>query len=336
MQQVLESGFVAYGDVCRAFEAQVCARVNAEAGVAVASGTIATALALESVGVGPFDTVITTGIGCRATINAIQRLGARVKFVDVEWSSQTMSPECLASALAQEDVAAILVIQFAGNTGQVRELATLAERHGVPMVVDACHHLGHVEYESVADSGDTGLVKVFSFSATKMITTGEGGMVVGPAATIADIRRRALGRGGVVPTATPGFKVVMSDIAASVGCSQLRDLDTTIARRQALARRYDRALACCSRLRPMPRDPGSNIHYYLAAAESPAATLDDLHDAGIQAIRLEGAAILKSLPGLELSVQILDHVVALPLYSAISEEQLAVVETALRKLRDYR
>jgi dTDP-4-amino-4,6-dideoxygalactose transaminase len=331
---VIGSGFVGYGETARTFEKELCAITGAEAGVALATGSIALAMALHAVGVRMADLVITTGLGCLATIGAIESVGAQSVIVDVDWSSQVMAPKSLSEALSSRRVAAVVVVQFAGNSGPITQLRDIVGEHGIPLIVDACHHLGHgLATGSSAGSTVPDVLTVYSFSATKVITTGEGGMVVGPRLYVDAIRRSASGRsqGPAEGDGSPQLrlKLVMSDVAASLGRAQLEALAEMVATRRALAQRYDAAIEGSDIVRPLPRDPESNVHYYLVETLQRDLVQRQLWSAGVQAISIEGHATIKHEAGLAISRRLLSCALALPLYPALSAQQVEIVETSI-------
>jgi dTDP-4-amino-4,6-dideoxygalactose transaminase len=248
----LRSGWLAYGEQAGRFEERLAGTVGAAAALATSSGTAGLYLALRALGIGAGDEVITSAVTCIASVNAICVAGATPVLVDVCPDTLNLDPRRVAAAITAR-TAAILPVHYAGHPADTDALAALARPRGLAVIEDAAHALGATyRGRPVGGGGDA---TVFSFSATKLITTGEGGMVVGPPDLVERARRLAcLGadRRGFVPgparpaswadVVEPALKLAMGDLAASIGLAQLARLPDILARRRAIAARYTRAL----------------------------------------------------------------------------------------------
>ncbi len=250
---VLRSGALANGACAALLEERVATLVDAPAALATASGTSGLFLALLALGIGAGDEVITSSVTCIASVNAIVLTGATPVLVDVRPDTLTLDPTCVAAAVTNRS-AAIMPIHYAGQPADVDKIAAIASRNGLAVVDDAAHALGASHFGRPV--GSTADLSVFSFSATKIITTGEGGMVVGRpdlvvrARTLANLGRECGARsytnghstsGGLV--VTPGLKCAMPDIAAAIGLVQLDRLSMFLDRRRQLAAEYTRLLS---------------------------------------------------------------------------------------------
>lgn len=288
---VLRSDLITQGPVVPRFEAAVAGYCGAAHGVAVASGTAALHLACLALGLGPGDRLWTSPISFVASANCGLSCGAEVDFVDIDPATRNLSVPALEAKLADAArtgrLPKVLVpVHFAGRSCAMAAIGALARRHGVRVVEDACHALGGRDHGDPVGACRHSDAAVFSFHPVKSITTGEGGMIVTNHAALAG-RAARLRNHGITrdpaemaePAPGPwyyeqrelGLHARMTDLQAALGLSQLTRLDAAIARRAALAGRYDRALAALPLIRPTPA-PGvdSAHHLYVVEVEEDA------------------------------------------------------------------
>jgi dTDP-4-amino-4,6-dideoxygalactose transaminase len=259
VRDAVASTFVANGPYVTRFEDEFAARVGSSHAVACASGTAAIHLALHALGIGPGDDVWVSDLTFVASANPARYCGARVVLVDSERESWNLDPDVVAGELARRArsgaamPAAIVVVHLLGHPARLAPIVEAAARHGIPVVEDAAESLGatwtsHAE-PSVAgrEAGTVGTVGCYSFNGNKIMTTGGGGMVVtGDAALAARVRHLATQAklpGVGYAHDEIGFNYRMSNLSAALGTAQLEQLDGFLARRRAIADRYDRAFA---------------------------------------------------------------------------------------------
>lgn len=299
----LKSGWITTGPKSRRFEQDFVAYLEARAGlapgcsglqaIAINSATAGLHLALEALGIGPGDEVITTTHTFTATAEVVRYLGADVVLVDVDPATLCIDPAEVEAAITPR-TKAIMPVHYAGLAAPMDAILALARRHGLKVVEDAAHALPTTHRGALVGTLDSDAT-VFSFYANKTITTGEGGMLVTRDLKLAD-RARAMRLHGIsrdafdrftakVPSwyyevVAPGFKLNLTDIAAAIGLHQLRRAEAFRDRREAIARRYDEAFADLPVILP-PRpgaggqgDPG-DVHawhlYVLRLAEDAPA-----------------------------------------------------------------
>jgi dTDP-4-amino-4,6-dideoxygalactose transaminase len=286
----LRSGWVTTGPKAARFEVDFVAFLGPDQGlhaVAVNSATAGLHLALEALGIGPGDEVITTTHTFTATAEVVRYLGADVKFVDIDPATLNIDPAAVAAAITPR-TRAILPVHYAGLAADMPALLATARRHGLKVVEDAAHALpascGGALVGTLASDAT-----VFSFYANKTMTTGEGGMLVTRDPALAQ-RARVMRLHGMnrdafdrftakVPSwyyevVAPGFKYNLTDIAAALGIQQLRRLRSFQQQRERLAAHYDQTLAGLPLVLP-PRPPTGELH----AWHLYVVRLDD--DAGI-------------------------------------------------------
>jgi dTDP-4-amino-4,6-dideoxygalactose transaminase len=264
---VLRSGWLTTGEVAARFESEFAQYAGVRHALAVSSATAGLHLALEALGVGPGDAVITTPYTFAATAEVVHYLGADPLFVDIQTDTMNIDPEAVEAALERSRrekrrVSAVLPVHVAGLPCDMCSLTGIARRFEVPIVEDAAHafpvRLGGSFVGSLGDAG------VFSFYATKSITTGEGGMLVTDRDDVA-ARARIMRLHGIdrdvwdryrskeaawrYDIVAPGFKYNLSDLAAAVGRAQLDKAGDFHQRRSRIARRYLEAFADLDYLR---------------------------------------------------------------------------------------
>ena len=276
----LRSGWITTGPKAREFETDFARFIGGGVeAVAVNSATAGLHLALEALGIGPGDKVLTTPYTFTATAEVIRYLGAEVVFADIDPRTFNLDPASAAAVLDNvRGIKAMIPVHFAGQACDMGLLCDLAERHGIPMVEDAAHALPTTH--SGAMIGTLSRATVFSFYATKTIATGEGGMIVSrdPAllARARTMRLHGINRDvfdryqSTAPSwyyevVAPGFKYNLPDIAAALGVEQLKKAQAFRARREAIAARYTAAFRDCRsrhRMSPGPRTPMPGISTY--------------------------------------------------------------------------
>ena len=270
----LRSGWVTTGPKARRFEADFAAFLGDESlhCIAVNSATAGLHLALEAIGIGPGDEVISTTHTFTATAEVVRYLGADVKLVDIDPSTLNISPQAIEAAITPR-TKAILPVHYAGLAADMPAILAIAARHGLKVVEDAAHALpttigGQLVGTLASDA------TVFSFYANKTITTGEGGMLVTRDAALAArakvMRLHGMSRDAfdrftaTVPSwyyeiVAPGFKYNLTDIAAALGLQQLKKARAFQRRRAELAALYDEALAGLPLITP-PQPPAGDTH----------------------------------------------------------------------------
>ena len=251
----LKSGWLTTGPKTKAFEQDFCSYLSVKHSLAVNSATAGLHLALEAMGVGPGDKVITTVHTFTATAEVIRYLGADPIFVDIEGDSFNICPLKIELALQEHsDVKVIMPVHYAGQAANMTRIMQLAQEYDVKVLEDAAHALPTTHDGQLI--GAFGDITVFSFYANKTITTGEGGMIVTNndeyAERISCMRLHGISRDvfdrfqSTKPAwhyevVAPGFKYNLTDIASSIGIHQLKKATELQARRKEIAYSYNEA-----------------------------------------------------------------------------------------------
>jgi dTDP-4-amino-4,6-dideoxygalactose transaminase len=259
--EVLHSGWLTTGTKVRQFEAEFAAKVGAQQAVAVNSCTAAMHLALEAVGLGPGDEVITSPYTFAATAEVVRYFDARPVLVDVRPEDLNLDPDLIEPALT-ERTKAIIPVHMGGLPAELDAICALAAGRGLAVIEDAAHafpakYRGRaVGSSKLGTSAPGSRVVCFSFYATKAITTGEGGMLTTDDSTLAE-RCQIMSLHGISKDAwkryssegswyyeivAPGFKYNMADVAAAIGLAQLQKAECMWQRRREIAECYNETL----------------------------------------------------------------------------------------------
>ncbi|AUL41492.1 UDP-4-amino-4,6-dideoxy-N-acetyl-beta-L-altrosamine transaminase [Bordetella parapertussis] len=296
----MRSGWLTTGPNAREFEREFAAYMGADVeAVAVNSATAGLHLALEAIGVGPGDEVITTTHTFTASAEVARYLGAEPVLVDIDPATLCISPAAIERAITPR-TRAIVPVHYGGLSCDMDSILEIARKHGLKVIEDAAHALPASWQGRRIGSLESDLT-VYSFYATKTLATGEGGMVVTRDPALAK-RCRVMRLHGIDRDAfdrftskkpawyyeivAPGFKYNMTDTAAAMGRVQLQRVQQMRDRRAQIAAAYDQAFADLPlTLPPSPgRTPG---------VERAAHRDDDEHSWHLYAIRIHPQAPLK-------------------------------------------
>ena len=359
----LRSGWVTTGPKARLFE-QAFVDYLGDASlqaIAVNSATAGLHLALEALGIGPGDEVITTTHTFTATAEVVRYLGADVKLVDIDPATLNIDPAAIEAAITPR-TKALMPVHYAGLSVDMDAIHAIAQKHGLKVVEDAAHALPTTWKGQTIGTLHSDAV-VFSFYANKTMTTGEGGMLVTRDAALAarakvmrlhGINRDAFDRfTAKVPSwyyeiVAPGFKYNLTDIAAAMGLHQLKRLPGFQTRREQIAARYDEALADLPLiLPPRPVHAGDLHSWHLYVVRlSDDATLN--RDQLIESLFADGIGVSVHYIPLHLhpywrdrydlkpeqfphSQHAYERMVSLPLYTRMTDGDVDRVVASVRK-----
>ena len=268
----LKKGWIVMGNKTILFEEQLAKYTGAKHVVALNSCTDALQLSLSVLGIGPGDEVITTPYTFAATGNVIVHAGARPVFVDINKDSYNIDPQLIEKAITKK-TKAIIPVDFAGQVYDVNKINEIAKKHNILVIEDAAHAIGS-SYNGIP-VGKFADTTCFSFYSTKNITTAEGGAIATESDAIAD-KCRLLRLHGISKSAWNryakggrpyydiedcGWNYVTTDIHASLGIVQLKKLDAFISRRRDIGKRYNEAFEDVEGL-VIPRQMPNQMHPY--------------------------------------------------------------------------
>ena len=359
----LRSGWVTTGPKARRFEQEFVKFLGDDSleAIAVNSATAGLHLALEALGIGPGDEVITTTHTFTATAEVVRYLGADVKLVDIDPATLNIDVKAIEAAITSR-TKAIMPVHYGGNAVDMDPILALARKHGLKVVEDAAHALPTTYKGQLIGTLQSDAV-VFSFYANKTMTTGEGGMLVlrdkDLAARAKVMRLHGINRDAFdrftakVPSwyyeiVAPGFKYNLTDIGAAMGLHQLKRLPGFQVRREQIARRYEEALADLPLiLAPRPVHAGDQHAWHIYAVRlADEATVT--RDAFIESLFADGIGVSVHYIPLhqhpywrdryELKPEQFPHsqkayerMVSLPLYTRMTDADVERVITAVRK-----
>ena len=314
---VLRSEFLTQGPAVQKFETDVAAHVGAKYAVALNSATSALHVACMALGLGPGDRFWTVPNTFVASANCGLYCGAEVDFVDIDPLTWNISVpglrEKLARAKREARLPKVLVpVHFAGQPTEQAAIWQLAQEYGFKVLEDASHAIGASRAGEAVGNCRWSDITVFSFHPVKIITTGEGGMVLTNDEALfekmAMLRSHGITRessrfmneesraaGAMAPPwyyeqQMLGYNYRMTDIQAALGSSQLRRLDAYIDTRNQLARRYD------DLLRDLPLQlptvlPESRSAFHLYVVRLKAGTSGAAHEQTVRALRDRGIGV---------------------------------------------
>jgi dTDP-4-amino-4,6-dideoxygalactose transaminase len=375
--RVMRSGWLTTGSEAEAFEAEFARAMGKRNALAVSSATAGLHLALEAAGVGGGDLVAMSPYTFAATAEVVRYLGAHPLFVDIEDRGFNIDPEKLDAAVsggardgeppgrpvgaesAAGPVRAVVPVHVAGEPCRMDRIDQIAAEHALTVVSDAAHTLFTSDGTPVGAEGDAA---VFSFYATKPITTGEGGMVTTDrddlAARMRVMRLHGIDRdvwnrytsaqaGWSYAVVEPGYKYNMADLCAAIGRVQLRKAGRLHARRRAIAEHYRERLGRLGFLELPPEHP---LHcYHLFIVQLVDSELSIGRDKFIEELRREnvGASVhfipLHVMPyyrklygyteeSFPVSWSRFRRSVSLPLYPDLSDAQVERITEAIERI----
>jgi dTDP-4-amino-4,6-dideoxygalactose transaminase len=288
-EEIVRSGMLTSHEFVRRFEEEFARLSDTKYGIALSSGTAALEAVVCSLGLGQGDEVIVPTNTFTATACAVLSVGARPVMCDIDATTLCADPQDIMSRISPRTRAVILVHIGGLISPQINEIKGICDDHGISLVEDAAHAAGSRLGQIPA--GSTGIAGCFSFYPTKVITTGEGGMI---ATNDRDIHEKALilrddGKQRVDGNSIVelGYNWRMQEISAAIGLVQLKRLDEILDKRNRIARFYDEKLAALDGLRPVhvPSNVSTNRYKYVVI-------LDEDVDRDLMKERLKQAGVI--------------------------------------------
>jgi perosamine synthetase len=227
----LRSGLLAYGEEVAQFERELSSYIGVLGGVATNSGTSALHLALEALGIKPGDEVVVPSYVCASVLHAVKCTGASPVLADIGLAGYNIAPKSVAKRITR-NTKAVIVPHLFGIAADIDELLQL----GPPIIEDCAQAIG-AQYKR-KKLGSYGILSTFSFKATKVMTTGHGGMVATNSKEILE-KVRNLVKYDQLDEYHVSHNYLLTDFQAALGRSQLKRLGSFIERRREIARMYD-------------------------------------------------------------------------------------------------
>ena len=346
--ETLRSRRLALGSRLGEFEEVLAGWLGVRHVSAVSSGTAGLHLAIRAAGVEAGDEVVTTPFSFVASANCMLYERARPVFCDIVRRTLNIDPAAAAAAVSHRTTG-LLPVHIFGYPADIPALERLARERALWLVEDACEALGAMHGDGVR-VGARGNLAVFAFYPNKQLTTGEGGVVVAPTASLRERvdSERNQGRApdmGWLDHDRLGFNYRLDDIACALGLAQLERLEAMLTARARIAAAYSEALAGIEGLElPCPDEDGERRSWFVYVVQLPRA-LD--RDAVIRALRGRGVDSKPYLPAIHLmsfyrerfghregefpvAEDVAARSIALPFFPELSEAHQGRVVDALR------
>lgn len=349
----LRGDFLTTGPLVAEFEKKLCEATGAAEAVVCSNGTTALHLAAICAGLGPGDAAVVPSMTFLATANAVRYTGADVIFADVDPQTGLMRISDFENALGRADgrnIKAVFPVHLTGQCADLPAIRKIADGHGITVIADACHALGSTLSGVPVGAGVHEHFSSFSFHPVKTITMGEGGAVTTNDTAMAKRMRRLRHHGmDAAPQIGPwasqmpelGYNYRATDIQCALGVAQLKKLPYFVARRKEIAGQYDAAFAALAPVLQTPvyqayNDPA--LHLYAVRIDFATLGMDRaqmmaaLKDQGIGTQvhympvhtqpYYQGLYGAQPLPGAQ---HYYEHTLSLPLYPAMSDDDVATV-----------
>jgi len=353
VQSVLKSRWLTMGKVTQEFEAAFAAHVQAKHAIAVTNATAALHLSCLALGLGPGDEVIVPSLTFVATANAVRYVGATPVFADVvSPDNLNISPKAIES-LVTSRTRAIIVVHYAGYPCDMEAILSIARQHGLFVIEDAAHAVGsELDGRPLGAWGDVGC---FSFFSNKNMTTGEGGMMTTDNDDLAQKLNRLRSHGMTSLTwdrhkghaysydvVDLGYNYRIDEIRAAIGLVQLSKVERNNERRRSLTQVYRDAL---QELAPQVAVPFQNHAGKTSAHIMPILLpretkrkefIDSMKENGIQTsihyppIHTFTAYKDTMVWDLPVTEEVAKREITLPLYPAMSNDDVVVVVSAIQ------
>jgi dTDP-4-amino-4,6-dideoxygalactose transaminase len=338
--RVLDSGWFILGPENAAFERELAAALGAREAVAVANGTEAIQLALEALGIGAGDEVITSPMSAAFTALAVARTGATPVFADLDPATLNVAPDAVAAALTPR-TKALLPVHLYGHPVDLDPLLELARERGIPLVEDACQSHG-ARYKGRVVGAISGLGALSFYPTKNLGAFGDGGAILvnDPALAAALRRLRNGGQSDRYRHETLGVNSRLDEMQAAILRVKLRHLEEWGARRRELAALYRRELEGCGVELPVEQ-PYAQAVYHLFVVRHPRrdALARALQERGVGTLihypiplHLQPCfAHLGGKPGdFPVAERAAAEILSLPLYPELSDDQVRAVAGAVR------
>lgn len=310
--------------------------VGSQDAIAINSGTAALHAALLALGIGKDDEVLLPSFTFLATANAVVATGAKPVFVDIKKSDYTIDPDDLERKVTSK-AKAMIPVHLYGHTADMKRISEIANKHSLHVIEDACQSLGST-YNG-KQTGSIGELGCFSFYASKVLTSGEGGAIVTNSKELAD-RLRMIRNHGMLEgydTRIFGLNLRLTEISAAIAKVQMRKLKKMLQIRRKNAMMLTKLLQDRNIVLPNESD-GSKYNWYLytVAIENRDNIMKQLNSLGIGATVYYRTPVHRtpfyanssvSLPNTE---WVATRVLSLPVHPLVTASDIKYIASKLR------
>lgn len=333
LSEVVMSGFVSPGRMVKDFEKKFADYCGAEYCVATNSGTAALHTALESLGLGEGDEVITTPFSFVSTGDAIRYCGAKPVFVDIDSRTYNINPELIEGAITDR-AKAVLPVHLYGLPANMPEINRVAEKHGLRVVEDACQaHGAEIQGKRMGSLSD---LACFSFYATKNMTTGKGGAVITNDKGLYEACKLFAHQGSSKKNefVELGFNYGMSELSAAMGLAQLEKLDSFNEKRINNARVLTKGLKGFVKTPFVPEGFRHVFHQYVIQVDDREVFREKMRREGVQTL-VHYPTPIHEQPSYNINEEFpvseacSERVVSLPVHPGLSDDDLGKIVSAV-------
>ena len=359
---VLRSGWLTTGPMVSEFEQKFSNMVGSQEAVALSSGTAALHAAMYAIGIQPGDEVIIPSMTFAASANCVLFLGGKPVFIDIDLETFLIDSQKIEAKITPR-TKAIIAIDFAGQPCDYEALSSIAKRHKLYLISDACHSLGG-KYQG-RPVGSLADLNAFSFHPVKPITTGEGGMVTTNNPEWAkrmrlfrnhgistDVRQREHNKIWFYEMVDLGFNYRLSDIQCALGLSQLKKLPGWIQKRNDIAKKYHDVFSKMKNIRPLKVRSDVLHAYHLYVVEFNLSELTGSREDIYKALIAEGIGVnvhyipvhlhpfyqkfLKTRRGLcPVAEEAYERILSLPMFPSMADRDVKDVIIAVEKVLGF-
>ncbi|MGQ9678672.1 MAG: DegT/DnrJ/EryC1/StrS family aminotransferase [bacterium] len=350
--RVLKTGRLALGSYATRFEKSLARLVHRRYAVTTCSGTAALHLAVRLLDLKPGDEVITTPFSFCASSNCLLYEGVKPVFVDIDPVTLCLNPAKIESAITRR-TRAILGVDIFGHPADWLNLTTIARRHHLYLIEDACEALGSALRTPQGEKpcGAFGTVATFAFYPNKQITTGEGGMLLTDNYRLSQLARSLTNQGRNPRNGKwlnhirLGYNYRLDEMSAALGWTQLRRLKVILRRRRRVARLYDRLLSSIPQVQTPTFAAGALVEWFVYCIRlDPAIRREKV----LTYLQAKGIGCAPYFPPIHLlpfyrsrfgykpgdfpiTEEIARHTLALPFSSQLRTEQIYYIVDCLQK-----
>jgi len=314
---VLKSANLVQGEKVAEFEEDLSSYIGVRKGVAVSSGTAALHLSLLALGTKKGDEVIIPSYVCPALLNAVMYVNAVPIIADIDRATLNIDVNDIRKKVTKK-TRAIIVPHMFGLAAEINEIISL----GIPVIEDCAQSAG-ARYQG-RYTGSFGVCSIFSFYATKMLSTGEGGMILSNDDRFAE-KARDLRDYDEKESSSVRYNYKMTDIQAALGISQLKKLPSFIGRRKEIADLYNRTLGDISISVPTVPEDREHIYYrYVLLLDDSSVFMKKMQKRGIQCRRPVFKPLHKylSLSGYPVTEDASDRAISIPIYPSLGDNEV--------------
>ncbi len=325
---VLKAGQLSQGPIVQEFEQKLASFIGKKKALAVSSGSAALHLALLALGIKKDDEVIIPSFVCSAVLNSINYTGATAVLVDIDPLTFNVSVEAAKRAITRK-TKAIIVPHMFGCPAEIDKLSEL----GIPVIEDCAQSVGaNFKGKRV---GSFGLLSVFSFYATKVMATAEGGMVLSDSedlmSRIKDLREYDHKDDYIMR-----YNYKMTDIQAALGLSQLSFLEKLIDRRREIAARYFQEFKNCDFTLPVWKEGKDHIYYrfVIKTKEDSSEYIEKFHQKKVMCRRpvYIPLHVYLNLSGFPHTQEAWHKTISIPLYPSLREDEIERIVATVKEV----